>query len=57
MDKIAYSVYEVSKLLGISTTSIYSLCRVGAMPSMKLGGRIVIPIKKFNEWLDKGVVI
>lgn len=56
MDKIAYNANEVSQLLGISKTTVYDLCRKGEIPSMQLGHRIVIPIKQFNLWLDKGVI-
>ncbi|MBS6715341.1 MAG: helix-turn-helix domain-containing protein [Dialister sp.] len=55
MDKITYSAYEVSKLLGISTPSVYSLCRQGKIPCIKLGGRILIPRKQFSDWLDNEV--
>ncbi|WP_353806985.1 helix-turn-helix domain-containing protein [Dialister sp.] len=55
LDKITYSAYEVSKLLGISTPSVYSLCRQGKIPCIKLGGRILIPRKQFSDWLDNEV--
>lgn len=56
MEKIAYNANEVSQLLGISKTSVYDLCRKGVIPSMQLGHRIVVPIKQFNIWLEKGCI-
>lgn len=53
---IVYSVTQVAQMLGISRTSAYTLCKNGVIPSMQLGKRIVIPISKFNDWIEKGVL-
>lgn len=49
-----YSVAQVGKKLGISKTHAFKLCNNGTIPSKRLGRRIVIPIRRFNEWLGQG---
>lgn len=42
VERLAYSVREVSSALGISEASVYALLRDGTIPSVKLGGRRLI---------------
>jgi excisionase family DNA binding protein len=49
-----YTVAQVGKKLGISKTHAHKLCNDGTIPSLRLGRRIVIPIRRFNEWLGQG---
>lgn len=35
--KMVYTVYEVSKILGINKNSVYSLIKAGILKTMKLG--------------------
>ena len=49
---LTYDVKEVSEMLGLSLGSTYSLCRDGSLPAVRLGGRWLIPRKRFHEWLD-----
>lgn len=60
MDKVSkafYSAQEVAHMLGISPQSIYTYCREGILPSLRLGKRVVIPIDKFNALLKEGGVL
>ena len=43
----------VSKLLGISSTTVYELMHKKDFPVLKLGNRLVVPKDKFKEWVDK----
>ena len=52
MEKLAYSVPEVAEMLGISRASAYTYVRTGVIPSLQLGGRIVIPCRVLDELLD-----
>jgi excisionase family DNA binding protein len=47
-----YTVTEVAELLSLSRGSAYSLVRTGEIPALKLGGRWVIPKRRFHTWLD-----
>ena len=40
---LVYSVTEMAKLLGIGRSKAYELVRLGTVPSLRLGRRIVIP--------------
>jgi excisionase family DNA binding protein len=52
MEKLTYNVPEVAQLLGISKKSAYDYVRRGIIPSLRLGRRVVIPKKEFEEWLE-----
>ena len=43
----------VSKLLGISSTTVYELMHTKDFPVLKLGNRMVVPKEKFKEWVDE----
>lgn len=51
-EKLVYSIAEVAGLLGISKSLAYSLAKEGKLPTAHLGGRIIIPINKFTEYLN-----
>ena len=50
--RAVYTIAEVAAQLDLSTGSVYALVRKGDIPAMKLGGRWVIPIRRFQTWLD-----
>lgn len=52
MERLTYSVTEVAKLLGISRASAYTHVRTGLIPSVTLGGRIVVPRRALEAMLD-----
>lgn len=41
--KMAYAVAEVAEILGLSRAATYQYVRSGDIPSVTLGGRIIIP--------------
>jgi excisionase family DNA binding protein len=47
-----YTVAEVAHMLSLSRGSTYNLIRSGDIPALKLGGRWVIPKRRFHTWLD-----
>lgn len=51
--KIAYSVEETSKALGIGKTKIYELVKKGSIPSIRLDNRILIPVQALNEFINE----
>ncbi len=57
MDRLAYSVTEVARMLGISRAHAYDLVKEGVIPSLKLGSRIVVPVRQLRVLFeDPGVL-
>ncbi len=52
MERLTYTVPEVAMMLGISRASAYTHVRTGEIPSISIGGRIVIPRRVIDEMLD-----
>ena len=50
------SVSAVAKLLGISVSSGYEQMHEKGFPSIKIGGRIVVPRDKLKAWLEARTV-
>ena len=48
VERVAYSPAEAAQLLGVSRGYLYRELRAGNIPSMPLGGRILIP----SEWVQ-----
>ena len=51
-EKRSYSVAEVADILGVSKRSVYNLCSSGELKSVRIGTRLRISKKSFDEWLD-----
>ena len=47
-----YTVAEVAKILGIGRNTAYEVCRSGEIPTIRIGGRILIPCAALHELLD-----
>jgi excisionase family DNA binding protein len=47
-----YTVRDVIAMTGLSENSVYSGIKKGEIPSIKIGRRILIPKRKFDEMLD-----
>lgn len=50
--KRTYTVDEIQDILEISRTSAYSLVKQNLFRCVRIGGRIRISKKSFDEWLD-----
>lgn len=51
--RLAHSVIEAAALLGISRTSVYTLLTSGALRSVRVAGRRLIPRAAIEELLNK----
>ena len=49
--KAVYDVPEVAKLLGTTRLAVYRLVSSRALPSIRIGRKIVVPHNAFEEWL------
>jgi len=52
-EKLTMNVAELSKQLGISIPTAYTLTRQENFPTLHIGRRIVIPVAAFENWLIK----
>lgn len=52
-EKLTYTVKEVAKLLGLSRSSMYQATRNGSMPSIRIGGRILISRIELEKLLGR----
>lgn len=56
-ERVTYSVAEVAAQLGISRNSAYEAVRLGEIPSLRFGRRIVVPAAALEQLLlDAGRV-
>jgi len=49
--KKVYTVEEVREILGIGKNKAYELCNNQTFPVLRIGSRILIPIRTFEDWL------
>ncbi len=47
------SVTEAARLLGISRSHAYELVRLGQLPHVRLGRRIVVPRRELEQWVRR----
>lgn len=52
MDKLTINVRELATTLGISKNSAYALVNQAGFPSIRVGGRWIIPVDGLRRWLD-----
>lgn len=53
--KAVLSVFELSKLLGVSTDTIYAMVRERQVPHIRIRRRILFHADTVVEWLRKNV--
>jgi excisionase family DNA binding protein len=53
--RLAYTVQEVASLVGVSSDLIYDLVNQGALPSVRLGRRRLIPAREFEAIFQDAV--
>jgi excisionase family DNA binding protein len=53
--RLTLTVEEAGQLLGVSRSYAYERVRQGALPCMRLGRRIVIPVRALDALIDRVV--
>jgi excisionase family DNA binding protein len=53
-ERLTMSVEEASGALGISRSLAYELVRRGEIPSLRLGRRIVVPVRALDDLVEVG---
>ena len=54
--KLAISVKELQQMLGLSKGLCYSLIKRVDFPTIRIQGRIIIPIAELKIWLGKNCI-
>lgn len=50
------SISEAAAALGISRPTVYQLIHADdGFPIIRVGGRVLIPVKQLREWLDERI--
>ena len=52
-DRIAVSLPEAARLLGISKPTIYKYAGRSDFPAFRLGGRVLVSVEGLHEWVRK----
>jgi excisionase family DNA binding protein len=55
-ERMTLSIEEAAVRLGISRALAYELVRRGELPRLRLGRRIVIPLKALEEFVESATV-
>jgi excisionase family DNA binding protein len=50
--RVAYSVEEVARVVGIGRTLAWAMVRSGELPSVRVAGRVLVRRRQLLEWLD-----
>lgn len=50
-----YTVLEVAEILGIGRNTAYEICRTGEIPTIRIGGRVLVPRTAIDELLKRAV--
>lgn len=51
MDKLAYSVAETARVLGVSRPTVYALMKRPGFPVFQIGGRKLISVDGLRNWV------
>lgn len=54
MEKLAYSVREAAAAIGVSVGQMYNIVHITDFPKKVVGGKILIPVKSLERWLENG---
>lgn len=53
MGKMLFTVDELRKVTGFSRPMAYQIVNRADFPKVRIGRRIMIPVKQFEEWLAR----
>ena len=51
MDKLAYSLTETAKVLGVSRPTVYALIKQPGFPVFQIGGRKLVSVEGLRDWI------
>jgi excisionase family DNA binding protein len=53
VERLAIGVGEAARALSVGKLNMYRMVRAGRVPSVRLGKRILIPVKALHEMLEQ----
>lgn len=53
MERLTVSVTEMARMIGISRPTAYELVQRSDFPVLRIGRRLLIPIKELETWLER----
>ena len=56
-DRLTYTVEEAAQLLGLSRNTAYELAKVGQLPTIRLGKRLLVPKQALERLLASAGVL
>jgi excisionase family DNA binding protein len=56
-ERLTMSVEEASEVLGISRSLAYELVRRGDIPSLRLGRRLVVPVRGVEALVEQAAAV
>ena len=51
--KLTYTIPEVAEILNLSLAHTYKLCSDQVLPTIRLGKRILVSVKKLEEFINQ----
>jgi excisionase family DNA binding protein len=51
-ERITYRPLEAAKMLGIGKSKVYELMARKELPSIRLGGSLLIPVHALRQWIE-----
>lgn len=51
--KLLLRVPEAAEALGMSRAKTYQLIAMGAIPSVRIGASVRVPVDKLREWINR----
>lgn len=51
-EKLAYSVAEAARVVGVSRPTMYNWLNRPDFPCLRVGGVVRIPVRAFEDWLN-----
>ena len=55
MKPLLISVADAARVLGLSRSTISELARKGTIPSIRIGSRVLLPVKALEQWIGARV--
>ena len=53
MDRLLLRPVEVAEAIGVGRSKVYELLASGALPSIRIGGRVRVPVAELREWIER----
>jgi excisionase family DNA binding protein len=53
-ERLVYTMKEVQEILRVSKNHVYLMAKTGAIPTLRLGKKIVVPRRRLEQLLEGG---